>query len=144
MFVMPPWLIKIKDFFRDRRGMDALGWALLVCVLICRVVGMFLDHWAVNAVMLAFFAVFLLRALSKNLSLRDKENEIFVKFFEKCKKAWEKFSKAYNDFLDRRAAKSTHVFPKCPACKTRVRVPKGKGKIRITCPYCGNKFEKKT
>lgn len=143
MFVLPPWLLKIKEFFRDRRGLDALGWALLVLALVCRVVGMFVESKIVPALMLFFLALFVLRALSKNLSLRDKENEIFVKFFEKCKKLWEKSSKSYNDFLDRRAAKATHVFPKCPACKTRVRVPKGKGKIRITCPYCKNKFEKK-
>ena len=144
MFVMPPWLLKIKDFFQGRRGIDALGWALVVCVLICRVVMMFVPHWAVKVVLLVFLALFLLRALSKNLAVRDKENEIFVKFFEKCKKLWNRSSTAYSDFLDRRAQKATYAFPKCPACKKQVRVPKGKGKIRITCPYCGNKFEKKT
>jgi len=32
----------------------------------------------------------------------------------------------------------------CPACKARLRVPRGKGKIKLTCNKCGNKFEKKS
>lgn len=144
MIVLPPWLLKLKDFFAGRRGIDALGWALICCAIVCRVVGMFVDHWAVNAVMLLFFALFVFRALSKNLAVRDKENEIFMKFFEKCKRTWEKAAGSYSDFLDRRARRQNYAFPKCPVCKQKVRVPKGKGKIRITCPYCKNKFEKKT
>ena len=34
-------------------------------------------------------------------------------------------------------------FFKCPVCKQKLRVPKGKGKVEITCPKCGNKFIKK-
>ena len=34
-------------------------------------------------------------------------------------------------------------FFKCPLCKQKLRVPKGKGKVEITCPKCGNKFIKK-
>ena len=29
----------------------------------------------------------------------------------------------------------------CPNCKQQVRVPAGKGKVRITCPRCNEKFE---
>ena len=32
----------------------------------------------------------------------------------------------------------------CPKCKQQVRVPRGKGKIAITCPQCREKFIKKT
>lgn len=28
----------------------------------------------------------------------------------------------------------------CPSCKSRMRVPKGKGKLKITCPKCSNSF----
>ena len=35
-------------------------------------------------------------------------------------------------------------FFKCPACRQKIRVPRGKGKIEITCPRCGDRFIKKT
>ncbi len=33
---------------------------------------------------------------------------------------------------------------KCPKCGITTRVPKGKGKIRITCPKCGEIFQRKS
>jgi len=35
-------------------------------------------------------------------------------------------------------------FFKCPSCKAILRVPKGKGKVRVVCKKCGTAFEKKT
>ena len=32
----------------------------------------------------------------------------------------------------------------CPRCRQTVRVPRGKGKIAITCPRCKERFIKKT
>ena len=29
----------------------------------------------------------------------------------------------------------------CPQCTQRLRVPRGKGRLRVTCTRCGNKFE---
>lgn len=43
-----------------------------------------------------------------------------------------------------RADAKTHRRFRCPKCHQKVRVPRGKGKIQITCPKCGEKFIKKT
>jgi predicted phosphohydrolase len=37
-----------------------------------------------------------------------------------------------------------HRYFDCPRCRQRVRVPRGKGKISISCPKCHEKFVKKT
>lgn len=29
----------------------------------------------------------------------------------------------------------------CPNCKSRLRVPKDKGKIKVTCPKCSSQFQ---
>lgn len=33
-----------------------------------------------------------------------------------------------------------YKFFRCPSCKSRLRVGRGKGKIQITCPRCGLRF----
>ena len=45
--------------------------------------------------------------------------------------------------LDRSKDKQNRYFV-CPRCHQTVRVPRGKGKIAITCPKCREKFIKKS
>ena len=49
-----------------------------------------------------------------------------------------------NNLKKRWAQRSTYRFFKCPQCKQTVRVPKGRGKICITCPKCKTEFIKKS
>ena len=48
------------------------------------------------------------------------------------------------DFFKRKRKDKTHKYYKCPTCKQVVRVPKGRGKIEISCPKCHTKFIKRT
>jgi LSD1 subclass zinc finger protein len=36
------------------------------------------------------------------------------------------------------------LFIKCPGCHNMLRLPRGKGKLQVTCPKCGERFNKKT
>ena len=79
----------------------------------------------------------ILRMFSKNTAARYKENVAYLKVKNRIV--------SYFTGIRRRIRESkTHRFYKCPACKTTARVPKGKGKIRITCPKCGNTFIRKS
>ena len=62
---------------------------------------------------------------SRNTYARYEENRKFLRFFDRLK--------------DRE-----HRYFSCPKCQQPVRVPRGKGKIAITCPKCREKFIKKT
>jgi ribosomal protein L37AE/L43A len=53
---------------------------------------------------------------------------------------YSKIKKAQYRFTDAK----THRYFKCPDCKTKLRVPKHKGKIIITCPKCKTEFKRKT
>ena len=70
------------------------------------------------------------RVFSRNLSKRQAENYAFLSWKNQCVQRWQQ--------------RKTHRFYRCPKCKTVLRVPKGKGKISITCRSCGEKFIKKT
>jgi len=70
------------------------------------------------------------RCYSKNINARRNELNKFLNIKWGFKNRW-------ND-------RKTHKYFKCKECGTKMRVPKGKGKIQITCPRCGTKVIKKT
>ncbi|MCD8001749.1 MAG: hypothetical protein LUE95_04085, partial [Oscillospiraceae bacterium] len=55
-----------------------------------------------------------------------------------------KLTERFRDWRDRQKQRRDYVFFRCPSCKAMLRVPRGKGRIRVTCRKCGNAFEKKT
>lgn len=77
------------------------------------------------------------RMFSKDISKRYGENQKFLalkgRFF-----GYFKNMKTRNQ-----QRKTYHIYP-CPTCKQKIRVPKGKGKICITCPKCKAEFIKKS
>ena len=81
-----------------------------------------LFFWALSYGLM-IWAIF--RTLSRNTYKRYQENRKFLQFFEHLK--------------DRQ-----HRYYTCPKCRQTVRVPRGKGKIAITCPRCRERFVKKT
>ena len=124
---------KISRFFRrfmeGRYGTDKLNNAILTTALILCVIGIFIPVKLMNlmihfvAYVLMFWTIF--RSLSRNTYKRYQENRKFLLFFDRLK--------------DR-----THRYYDCPKCRQMVRVPRGKGKIAITCPRCQEKFVRKT
>ncbi len=119
----------LRRFMEGRYGTDRLNLALLVTALVLIFVYSFLRNGLLRLVLwalsygLTIWAV--VRSLSRNTYKRFEENRKFLQFFDQIK--------------DRQ-----HRYFNCPRCHQRVRVPRGKGKISITCPKCKEKFVKKT
>ena len=118
-----------RRFMVGRYGTDKLGLAMLGAALAMSLLGSFIPVAAVKLAMTAayyglmFWALF--RMFSRNTYARYEENRKFLRFFDRLK--------------DRE-----HRYFNCPKCQQPVRVPRGKGKIAITCPRCREKFVKKT
>ena len=115
----------LQRFMAGRSGVDQLNIALLICGMVLSVAGSFsrsgfLYYLAYVPLLLTVYRMF-----SRNVAARAREN------------AW------LTDLL-RRLRDRTHCYFRCPKCHQRVRVPKGKGKISIRCPKCGESFVKKT
>lgn len=128
-----------------RYGVDQLGFALVIfgCVLTF-VLSLFrLFSYRQPLLLLAFrlvglipYLFFLLRVISKNVEKRRAENEKFLRAWYPAK---DFFTAKISHLRDKE-----HRYYKCPGCSKTLRVPKGKGKIEISCPHCGRKFKKRT
>ena len=119
----------LRNFMMGRYGTDRLNMAILGVGLAASLLSVFFRHTALDLVLfvlsygMMFWAIF--RSLSRNTYKRYQENRKFLQIFGRLK--------------DRQ-----HRYFDCPKCRQMVRVPRGKGKIAITCPRCREKFVKKT
>ena len=91
-----------------------------------------------------FFYLFLLaagvcifRSLSRNIDRRQEENRRLTAWIDRFRGHSETFTNRKEQWMEYK------VF-KCPSCGMKMRVPRGEGKIRVTCRQCGAVFEKKS
>ncbi len=138
-------MAKFQQFMVGRYGNDQFTLFLSIAGVILSFLSNFLRCFRALYVagtivyfigtLMIFYAIF--RTLSKNYEARRKELNWYLLWSEKPK-AYAKL--LMNKIRDRK----THKYFKCPSCKTIMRVPKGRGKIEITCPKCRAKVIKKT
>ena len=119
----------VRRFMEGRYGTDKLNTAILLTGFGISILSMFFRIPALNLTLtllsygLMIWAIS--RSLSRNTYKRYQENRKYLRFMERLK--------------DRE-----HRYFDCPRCRQPVRVPRGKGKIAITCPKCKEKFIRKT
>lgn len=122
-------LQKIGQWFRRTfsgcYGVDQLSLAILFLDMVLCVVGLFLRNGILSILTYIPMGIVLFRMLSRDKYRRYQENRRFLQF------------------LDRLKDRKNRYF-RCPKCKQTVRVPRGRGKIAITCPRCKEKFIKTT
>ncbi len=131
-------LDKIRQFMYGRYGNDALNLCLLV---VGAVITMFLSLFLYRVPMVryigtVFYIIAIVRALSKNHTARMKENRKFLEITEPLKRF---IINKINQYKDK-----DHKYYACPQCRRTLRVPKGRGKIKISCPHCSKEFLRKT
>ena len=117
------------SFMAGRYGTDRLNMVILCAGLAASILSSLVRITPLNLIFwllsygLMIWAIW--RSLSRNTYKRYQENRKFMQIFDRMK--------------DRQ-----HRYFDCPKCRQMVRVPRGKGKISITCPRCREKFVKKT
>ena len=119
----------LRQFMAGRYGTDKLNMALLCVGRVASLISVFIRLPLLNLVLTVvsygFLITVIFRSLSRNTYKRYQENRKYLMFVQRLK--------------DRE-----HRYFDCPRCRQQVRVPRGKGKISITCPKCREKFIKKT
>lgn len=128
---------KMQSFMYGRYGQDELSRFLSIAALVLIVLDLFIRTGVLSWLGLIMCVYSIFRMYSKNLSKRQRERIAYLQFTGKIT-SW--FSRKKRAWADRK----THRYFTCPSCKKTMRVPKGKGKIKITCPECKTQFTKKT
>jgi len=119
----------LQRFMMGRYGTDKLNMVILTAGVVISVISIFIPdpRWQLILTTASYammiWAIF--RCMSRNRYKRYQENRRFLMMIDRIK--------------DRE-----HRHFDCPKCRQPVRVPRGKGKIAITCPRCKEKFIRKT
>ncbi len=126
----------LQRLLYGRYGNDPLNVALIVLYLVLylasSVTRVVLLYWASLAAL--FWALF--RMFSRNTSRRRAENARFMAFADPALR-WLRLRRTIRRDKE-------HCYFKCPNCGQQLRVPKGKGKITVTCRSCGASFQETT
>ena len=124
----------IQKFMIGRNGRDDLQVTVFYASLILYAFASVFDRLIPFPIfkVIGWLGVFysLYRFCSKDVYRRREENQKFLREIE---------------FLKLRiSVRKTHKIYRCKGCGRKIRVPRGKGKIEISCPLCGNKFIRRT
>lgn len=128
------WKWYLQKFMIGRNGRDELQmvslWVAVIISLLSPMVTKVIKIPLMDTFALALIFYSIFRFCSRDVYKRREENQKFLREIE--------------FFKLRRSVRKTHKIYRCKGCGRKIRVPKGKGKIEITCPLCGKKIIRRT
>ena len=128
---------KFRRFMQGRYGADELGRFLTILGLILIVINLFVRSSILSYVVLAILIYCYYRMFSRNGSSRYAENQKCLSWRNRVRSG----PSSWKAELEQR--KVYHI-DRCPSCRQKIRVPRGKGNIIVTCPKCRTEFKKKS
>lgn len=126
----------IQRFMYGRCGNDSLNFFLLLLYLAAYVLFALTKLRVLVWVSLILMLLILFRMFSRNLSRRRAENAKFMRLADPAVR-WLRLRRTI-------LRDKEHRYFKCPNCGQQLRVPRGKGKITVTCRGCGASFQEKS
>lgn len=127
---------KMMRFMQGRYGNDRLGQVMLMLALVCVVLSLFRIPF-ISTIGLVVLILTYYRMFSRQIGKRAAENQKYLQLEWKLRAKLQKRKQAL-------AQSRTHRIYKCPNCRQKIRVPRNRGRIAITCRKCGTEFIKKT
>jgi hypothetical protein len=124
------YMNNFRNFMYGRYGIDRLTQVLIGLTCGLTFIGTILHSGVLVTLSYVPLLYAIYRTMSKDIQKRTNENRKFMEMIQKLLGKW--------------TGSKTHRIYNCPSCKQTIRVPKGKGKIMITCPKCKTEFIKRT
>lgn len=130
---------KIMQFMRGRYGVDQLSNFLIAAAVVVAILGIFVRVPIFNILCWVLMIIGYIRIFSKNTGKRYAENQKFLDKTFKIRNAYARLK--YRMKYGKQNSDPYYIY-QCKKCGQKIRIPKGKGKIMITCPKCKNQFKK--
>ncbi len=127
----------VQHFMYGRYGIDEFSKFLLMTGMALAVLSLFRPLIWMGIIAYAVIIWSYVRCFSKKFDKRRRELDKYWCIRNRLRSKFAFFKKKH-------AERKTHRYFKCKMCKTTMRVPRGKGKIEITCPKCKSKIIKRT
>ena len=128
---------KLRRFMQGRYGADQLSRFLTAIGLVLIILNLFVRSNIIVYLVMAILVYCYYRMFSRDYNRRYAENQKFLTWQNKIKYK-------VNNWKRNLADRKTHHIYKCPSCGQKIRVPRGKGNIIVTCPKCRTEFQKKS
>ena len=126
----------LRKLMYGRYGSDQLSTFLLVVYLLLYLLSSLLRLPVLSWVAMALLAWSFLRVMSRQPEKRRAENARFMVLAGPAVR-WFKMQRTIRRDKE-------HCYFKCPNCRQYLRVPRGKGKLTVSCRNCGVSFEEKS
>ncbi len=127
----------LRKFMMGRYGSDQLSIVLIIFSVMLTFIAGLISFPLLASISYVPLGICFFRMLSKDIAKRRMENYKFSILISPVYSWFRKTKKHAKDY-------KTHTYFKCPTCKVDLRLPKGKGKITITCPKCNTDFSRRT
>lgn len=128
---------RLRMLMMGRNGVDQLAVVVIAAAVLLYLIGSWLNIYWLSFLPVLLLAYALFRIISRNVTKRREENYRFTRL-------WSRLRAAVAARRERHAQSKDYKFFTCPACKATLRVPRGKGKLKITCSKCGQRFDGRT
>ena len=127
---------KFVRFMYGRYGVDKLYMASVILFIALQVLQIFIRNPSLSIITFILIIWTFFRVFSKNISARQRENQIFLKFTGIVKSKWIMFIRRMKDL-------SSHRYRTGSESKTTLPLPRKRGTHKVRCPKCDHLLDVK-
>ena len=128
---------KFRQFMIGRYGTDGLNQFLSIASIVLLLISLLTRFSLFTWLGLVLLVLCYYRSLSRNISKRTEENYQYYALKDRV-------DRKFRGLKDQWANRKLYHYYRCPKCRQKLRVPRGRGRIQISCTRWGTQFIKKS
>ena len=139
---------KFRQFMIGRYGTDGLNQFLSIASIVMLLISLLTRVTLFTWVGVVLLVLCYYRSLSRNIGKRTEENYKYYAIKDRVDNKFrglkDRVDRKFRGLKDQWANRKLYHYYRCPKCRQKLRVPRGRGRIQISCPRCGTQFIKKS